>query len=185
MKKKQSLSSTFVWLKDVGFKAFAVLALVAGGFYVLAVDIAYPPTAPNPTTGVVGTFVGESSKAFADVASPARGYADVNGLCLSITDSDGNTVTGAHVCTSDEVVNSNNHGTVGVSPIFNYYKGTIATQILWVNNGPPGYTANANDCAGWSDITTSSYGTAWDFRFKKGFLRSCGEPSKIKFACCK
>ena len=185
MKKKQLLSSTFVWLKDVGLKVFAILALVVGGFYVYA-EITWPVIQPNPTTGVVGMFVGESSKAYSDVNdannSNARGYDQVNALCANGAVD----VANSHVCTPDEMVNSYNHGTIGVSAIFTY----SASPNLWINSGPPGYTASANDCKGWTatsrgaDSQDPNFGAMWIFGTKKiGGLSPC--TTGKKFACCK
>ena len=186
MKKKQSLSSAFVWLKDVGLKAFAVLALVVGGFYVLAVDIVYPPTQPNPTTGVVGMFVGVTKNKF----TSAQDYALINAWCETgtVTTSNGATsqdVTNqlAHVCTPDEMINSYNHAS-NSSIIKDAYWQSPTTQYVWINNGPPAFAFNANDCLGWKDITKKSSGAAWDLKAQFGFLNDCNEPP-ISFACCK
>jgi len=182
MKKKQLLSSAFVWLKDVGLKAFAVLALVVGGFYVIAADINWPTSPPNPTTGVVGMFVGESKTAY----TAALDYVTSGATCDGITAPDGQIVNGAHICTPDEIVNSYNHGTAGISAIFTY----ISSPTLWINSGPPGFTANANDCQGWKydvtkaqDLSNPVFGTIWTFGAKKGNLLLC--ESGKKFACCK
>ncbi len=53
----------------------------------------------------------------------------------------------------------------------------------WVNGGPPGYTADANDCKGWSSAALSVYGRYWDFVTDQGWMRGC--VNEMKFACCK
>ena len=176
MKKKQSLSSTFVWLKDVGLKVFAILALVVGGFYASAAII-WPADQPNGTTGVVGMFIGEST---ADFNAAVVGYAQANALCANGA---GN-IAKSHVCTPDEMINSINHGVLNISPIYTY----VASPTLWINNGPPAYTASANDCKGWTVTTAGpdydqNFGAAWFFGNKFAGLTLCS--TGRKFACCK
>jgi hypothetical protein len=178
MKKKKPFSSAFEWIKDVGLKALVILLVAIGGYYAYA-QITTPSNDPNPVDGVVGKFVGQSTAVFAGGVGKT-GYEYANSLCSGAAGD----LANSHVCTPDEIINSYNHGTTGVSPIFKYYDGTVATQVLWINNGPPAFRANANDCAGWTDPTSASFGTAWDFKFKNGFLRACSE-SSIRFACCK
>jgi len=177
MKKKHAHSNVLEFLKDAGLKVFAVLALLAGGFYVYA--ISWPAVQPNATSGLVGMFVGESKTAF---TAPST-YAAVNQLCA--TGDSG--VKDSHVCTPDEMVNSYNHGTDGESPIF--LINPVTTPFLYINNGPPGFLASSNDCGGWSrtDAGTDSrypnYGSIWDFSQKMGRVTVC--TLGTKFACCK
>jgi hypothetical protein len=187
MKKKQSFSSTFVWLKDVGLKVFAVLALIIGGFYVYA-EISWPTDQPNSTSGVVGMFVGESNGGGNDHSdfdeTNNQGYAMVNTLCANSAGD----VANSHICTPDEMANSYNHGNAQ-SAIHTYLTTfTGASKMLWINNGPPGYTANANDCGGWKKIDGGSgenpnFGAVWNFQANAGGLTPCKVGKK--FACCK
>ncbi len=181
MKKKKSFSSTFVWLKDVGLKVFAILILVIGGFYTYA-SIQWPSDQPNGTTGVVGMFVGESTS---DFNSTTLGYEAVNALCSG----GAGDIADSHVCTPDEMANSYNHGNAqsAINTYLTSYSG--ASKMLWVNNGPPGYTANSNDCNGWrktdagSDLANPNYGAVWNFQAQAGGLTPC--KAGKKFACCK
>jgi len=186
MKKKKAFSNVLEWLKDAGLKVFAVLALLAGGFYVIAADITWPASQPNATSGVVGTFVGESSDTYNKTVAGAitvtvTGYDQANALCSG----GAGDVANSHVCTPDEMANSYNHGTVGVSPIFTYN----TSKMLWINSGPPGYTANSNDCNGWKSINagtdpeSTNYGAVWNFSTRAGGLTPC--KADKKFACCK
>lgn len=186
--KKKTYSKTLRWMSDVGLKAFAVLALVIGGFYAYAV-IGFPPE-PNATTGVVGTFVGSSEYDAPSngVFSVASEYKEVNKYCSQAGRATPNSnLIGSHICTPDEMTNSYNHGTVGVSPIF--LVNPALTPFLYINNGPPGYLASANDCGGWSrtDAGTNpqypNYGSIWDFSQKMGRITVC--TTGTKFACCK
>jgi len=157
------------------------------GCQTLIIDI---DSQANATSGLVGMFVGES-----EYTAPSNGafnvasdYASVNKFCSQEGLASPNlALAGSHICTSDEMVNSYNHGTTGVSPVFTYN----ASKMLWINNGPPGYTSNSNDCNGWKatkpgdDPESTYYGAVWNFSssVKAGGLTPC----KIgkKFACCK
>ena len=181
--KKKYFSRALEWTTDVGLKAFAVLALVVGGIYVYA-EVVWPTTAPNATTGVVGMFVGESKNPFNTVDTY---YDGVNDYCSEYPENPD--VDGSHVCTPDEMINSYNHANTN-SPIITYYPGTAGSSaMLWINNGPPGYTANSNDCNGWTtptigtDSQNPNYGAVWNFRTKAGGLVPC--KTGKKFACCK
>ena len=186
MKKKKTFLKVLNWLKDAGFKAFAILLIVAAGFYAIA-SITWPDNEPNPTTGVVGMFVDESTDAFG--AGSARGYSEVNDLCATLAAS-----PGSHVCTPTEMMNSLNHGNPSNAPVHTYLAGGGET-MLWINNGPPGYTANSNDCLGWTaenqgtDPKNPSYGAVWNFQAQAGGLAPCKDITKPttlkKFACCK
>lgn len=185
--KQKKIHKIINWIKDAWLKAIVVFLIVAGGFYAYAA-ITWPPDEPNPTTGVVGMFVGTTANTF----SAAQSYDAVNNWCATGTvnilknDNSVGTITnlGAHVCTPDEMINSYNHGSANAAINLFFSKYAAAGQFAWINNGPPGYAFNANDCLGWSDIANSSSGTAWDLKYKFGFLRDCGETPK-PFACCK
>jgi hypothetical protein len=177
MKKKQAFSNVLAWCKDVGLKVFAILALAVGGFYAYAA-ITWPANPPNPTPGVVGMFVGESTASF-DASSS---YSGVNGNCAN----GGGDLAGSHICTPDEMANSYNHQNAQ-SAVVTYPVTAGHSATLWVNSGTPGYTANANDCQGWSAVDSPNnnmvYGTVWNFESKSGGLLPC--TTGKKFACCK
>ena len=174
-------------MKDAWMKAIVIFLIVAAGFYAYAA-ITWPGDEPNPTTGVVGMFVGTTVNTY----SAAQSYDNVNDWCatgtVSILNSSNDKATitnlGAHVCTPDEMINSYNHGDANATINLFFSKYAAAGQFAWINNGPPGFAYNANDCKGWKDITNSSSGTAWNIKDKFGFLRDCGESAK-PFACCK
>jgi hypothetical protein len=177
MTKKKTHNNILNWMKDAWLKAIVVLLIVAGGFYAYAA-ITWPGDEPNPTTGVVGMFVGESTETFGQTVA-TKGYDKVNDLCASNP-----SFTGSHICTPDEMVNSYNHGKVGVAAIYTYN----TTPNLWINNGPPGYTASANDCRGWTVTSRGTeddpnFGAMWIFSKKTGGLTPCNTGKY--FACCK
>jgi hypothetical protein len=96
------------------------------------------------------------------------GYSGANALCAAVE-------SGSHVCTTGEILYTINTG-VGAS---------IPAGTFWISNGPPAYTANANDCQGWTSAS-GSYGTAWvKLSSGDGFgsLYTCS--AVYKFACCK
>jgi len=189
MVNKKTLKNILNWIKDAWLKSIVILLIVAAGFYAYA-EITWPDDEPNPTTGVVGTFVGITSNKY----SASLGYDAVNNWCavgdVKTLDDDNNVTTlsgmKAHVCTPDEMINSYNHGTADsiINLFYTKYGPASDYQFAWVNNGPPGFAFNANDCQGWKDITNASSGTAWNLKNKFGFLRDCGESLK-SLACCK
>lgn len=190
--KKKTLSKSVHWLKDAALKALVVLLLVTAGFYTYAA-INWPAADPNDVSGIVGKFVGDSVDTSRSgnlgTFEAAIDYAQANDYCSTNTDSN---ITGSHVCTPDEMINSYNHGAPGVSPIFTYCPGGAAcpagnSATLWINNGPPAFTANANDCKGWletsSPASNPNYGTVWNFQTSSGGLLPC-RTSKA-YACCR
>lgn len=176
MKKTKKSSIFLAWTKDVLLKSFAIFILVAAGIFTYA-QINFPDDAPNDVSGVVGMFVGESEDAF----TASTSYAVANAKCRDhSTNAD---IAGSHICTPDEMINSYNHGEIGVAPIY----GQAGT--LWVNNGPPAFTATANDCNGWTrpepgvDVNNLNYGTVWNFNDQAGGLLPCTNTKG--WACCK
>jgi len=121
-------------------------------------------------TGIVTTakWVGYSATA---LNGNRAGYASANTECSAA-------YAGAHVCTNGEILFSINSGLLGANFPLNV--------PLWINNGPPGYTANANDCNGWASSAVGDYGALWNrVGAGDGFgsLQPCN--ATAKFACCK
>jgi hypothetical protein len=77
-----------------------------------------------------------------------------------------------------EIMNSINQGTAAYFAVGN---GTD----MWINGGPPGYTAPANDCVGWTSADSSKFGRKWrkDAVGGAGTLTFCNQ--SIQFACCR
>jgi hypothetical protein len=180
MNKKKTHFHILNWIKDAWLKAIVVFLIIGVGFYAYAA-ITWPGDEPNPTTGVVGMFVGESTAAYGNTTNS---YDKVNALCAQHTNPN---FVGSHVCSSAEMMNSYNHGKVGVAAIFTYLPG--GSTMLYINNGPPGYTSNSNDCVGWTKTTPGTdpqnpnYGAVWNFQAQAGGLAPCNGGKK--FACCK
>lgn len=169
MKKKIKLFYILHWLKDAGFKAIVVLLIVAFGFYAYA-QIDWPAEGPNPVSGVVGMFVGETADSF---GISINGYDQANNLCRNVYE-------GSHICTPAEMTNSYNNMNTE-SPIDDYG----GPAYLWINSSAPGNVFPAiNDCKGWTDNgLTPYYGTVWNFSLKAAAIQPCA--AQLQFACCK
>lgn len=120
----------------------------------------------NGTLGVVvgftsGTYDGDLSY------DTYTGYEAGNARCNA-------DFPGSHFCLEVEVMNSN------------IIDGTNHGVQAWVVKGAPGYTANANDCEGWTK-TTDEIGPFWDYTENSGVgagkLTPC--TSTLKLACCR
>lgn len=83
---------------------------------------------------------------------------------------------GSHMCQTDEVI----------SYIHNYSITPLNGLNAWISEGAPGYTANSNDCAGWTNNSNSLYlGSFWYFDSNgggNGSLINCSLQKSI--ACC-
>ena len=92
------------------------------------------------------------------------GYTGVNAKCGS----------GQHVCTTDEIIKS-----------LRCHVSLPSSGSMWVIEGPPGYTAAANDCMGWQSNFASHLGAYWDFEQGSGgvgWMTVCS--NELPFACC-
>lgn len=82
--------------------------------------------------------------------------------------------SGSHFCMEIEVLKTNElYPTAG-------YTGTY-----WMKKGAPGYTAEANDCSGWTTASSLSLGPFWNYGYAgvgQGKLTNCAQLKKL--ACC-
>ncbi len=123
----------------------------------------------NSALASVGGVASYSTSTPATYSGSQTGYSGANALCAA-------TVAGTHVCTTGEIFNTINTGGGAAIP---------AGSTFWVSNGPPAYTANANDCMGWTSAVGSDYGTVWiKLASGDGFgsLNACNVARS--FACC-
>lgn len=100
------------------------------------------------------------------------GYEDANSKCDAAYDK-------SHMCTVEEILTI-----INTDP-----DALLNTGKAWINGGPPGFTATANDCKSWqvsvaNSEATSAYGRFWDFANDEGWLRRCTY-DLFPFACCK
>ena len=114
-------------------------------------------------------YVGQTAATY----NGARGgYTSANALCAA-------SVSGSHVCTTSEILET----------IKCNQPSLPTTDQAWISNGPPGYTARANDCTGWTSTSpsgaTTVYGAIWAFDASGGvgWVTTCNQ--SLKFACCK
>ena len=115
------------------------------------------------------TFAGVSVSTF---TGNQGGYDSVNNICAGV-DLD------SHICTTEDILTIINNGNISTIP--------TTTEGYWISNGPPGYTANANDCAGFTTSSASFLGAVW-YKYNTypsgvGALTKCN--STKNFACCK
>jgi len=123
------------------------------------------------TANTVGKYVGVTVATYSGNNSALGvGYDKANDQCAV-------DVPGSHVCATSEILNT--IATKGAMP---------TDSIVWVFNGPPGYTVEANDCDGRASNRSTSYGAVWQTDISKwtngrGMLTTCNNSNK--FACCK
>ena len=176
MKKRKLLSNKKIskWLKKTelrGLFAFLIMLSLGSVFYVYAITA---PPEPTAVTGIVGLYQGFSTN---DYTAAKTSYANANQECSSYG-------SGAHICSEQEILQSYNF----------IFADLPTTGTGWINGGPPGYKAYANDCGGWQkggpvdNAEAKKYlGRYWDFAQKQGFMRTCNSTSgglQMKFACC-
>lgn len=99
------------------------------------------------------------------------GYEAANALCAA-------EFSGSHFCQVDEVI-----GTIATEDIDTLFSGV---PDAWVAEGAPGFTADSNDCRGWTSNTSTHLGAWWDFDTDGGgigYLTNCSTTKPI--ACCR
>jgi hypothetical protein len=119
-------------------------------------------------------YVGQTAASYTGNLNGAVnvGYDDANVLCAG-------SVPGSHVCTTGEILETIKCNRASL-PV---------TDQAWISNGPPGYTARANDCVGWTSTSPSGptivYGAIWAFDANGGvgWVTTCNQ--SLKFSCCK
>jgi hypothetical protein len=122
------------------------------------------------------TFVGLTVASFAP--GDVSGYYGAQNKCQLDYPND----PGVHVCTSQEMLESIKCS-ISTDPI----RGIADGSAAWINGGPPGFTANSNDCMGWTSTAPNAYGRYWIFNLAsggRGTTTSCNSPG-IPFACCR
>lgn len=96
------------------------------------------------------------------------GYQAGNDLCKA-------RLSGSHFCRTDEVIY------IIQTQDVSYFGGTA-----WIAEGPPGYTANSNDCNGWTSSNAAMLGAFWELKSTgggMGWLVNCSVSKPL--ACCK
>jgi hypothetical protein len=128
----------------------------------------------NLTVGgcAFATYVGLTTSTYNGALSSGSdtGYVAAKTICNAA-------FGGSHLCTTDEVLESIRCGLISTF--------TDGGQG-WVAEGPPGYTANANDCIGWTSSASDSLGAFWIYNTTRGgdgWLINCASSKKL--SCCK
>ncbi len=115
----------------------------------------------------VGTTTATSSGSFK--SGGLVGYQAGNRICsLQYANS--------HICTVPELVST-------IARNVNEFQGY---NFAWASMGAPGFTANANDCSGWTSNNNGYLGSWWQFSVTgggQGFLTNCAVVQPI--ACCR
>jgi len=132
-----------------------------------AVNLSYLIEAMKSTHDVI--FAGHTGP---DYNGANGGYDNANAICDTAYD-------GSHICTTEDILRIINSGNVNSIP--------TTTIGYWIVNGPPAYTANANDCVGFTTSSSAMLGNVWikppEYPNSFGILRHCNQ--EHQFACCK
>lgn len=122
------------------------------------------------------SFVGiTSAKYTAGFTVAPKGYQGANNVCSSDAAVG---FSNSHVCTSGEILTLYNQKNTKI---------LAETGNGIVTAGPPGYTANADDCRGFMVKTLAGekvYFRWWNFTSKYGSMSECAN-NLLGFACCK
>jgi len=100
------------------------------------------------------------------------GYLAANNICEA-------RLSGSHLCETDELLEIIREQDIT-------FFGTGNIDGAWIAEGPPGFTANANDCNGWKSALDTRYGPFWVFDSNgggMGWLAPCNVSKPL--ACCK
>ena len=155
------------------FRAYSatISGLGVGGGSVVMADsngLLYSTSTVSFSASAAPRYVGKTPTTY---DGNRGGYVAANNLC------DTTVSAGSHVCMTSEIFNTLNTGHTADIPF---------GSSLWINNGPPGYTLNVNDCSGWTTNSGSERGSRWvKFASGDGYgsLEYCS--SSRSFACCK
>jgi hypothetical protein len=95
------------------------------------------------------------------------GYAAGHAVCAA-------EYPGSHFCATNEIITVIYNGDISA------WAGTA-----WIAEGPPGYTANSNDCNGWTSNAPTNLGAFWELNNVTGgmgWLTNCASVKPV--ACC-
>ncbi len=121
----------------------------------------------NQTFGtIVGFTTNTLSGNMTNASSDRIGYINANFLCSS-------QFAGSGMCLCVEVIKDFSAGNVSI------------TGTYWCANGPPGYTANADDCAGWNNNDSTFLGPFYNADLPgAGVFRLTNCEQEKQIACC-
>jgi hypothetical protein len=134
----------------------------------------YTTNTTSGGSGSLATFIGTTPvTSYTGLFSSGAktGYDAGNALCAAA-------FTGSHFCRTDEILE-----TIASKDISTLFSGV---PDAWIAEGPPGYTADSNDCRGWTSANLAHLGPWWDFSTSGGgigYLTNCSTTKPL--ACCK
>lgn len=120
-------------------------------------------------------FVGLSTSTYSGNISynSYTGYEAANAICNA-------NYSGSHFCAAGEIIATISDHNGGLSSVFH------SNDNAWVSNGPPGYTANSNDCSGWTSSASNFLGPFWIYQTNgggAGYVVNCSVTKPI--SCCR
>jgi hypothetical protein len=128
---------------------------------------------PAGTGYFVGLTPGTYNGAF--TTGGYHGYQAANHICDSV-------YTGSHFCRTNEII-----ATIADKDISTLF---TTGDSGWEANGPPGYTANSNDCNGWMSSDPTMLGAFWLYNNGSGgggggagWVVNCSVSKAL--SCCK
>jgi hypothetical protein len=129
-------------------------------------------------TGIMPSMINITSTKYNGslVYSGLVGYQAANAICNA-------TFAGSYWCQTNDIILVIKNKDISYFGDAGWGAGDAAG---WIANGPPGYTANANDCLGMTSALSTSYGTFWSFSISgggNGGISLCD--AKKKLACCR
>lgn len=135
--------------------------------------IGTPLSSGNLTVaGCLGpVFLGRTTAGFQGNIGGSPGYISANSRCNG-------TFSGSHVCTTAEVLNSINCGSIASVD--------LAETDMWIANLAPSLPTPTNDCVGWTTASSDWWGIKWRFNKDTGggaFAERCS--TSLSFACCR
>jgi hypothetical protein len=141
--------------------------VVIGGALNVTGDVTFNGVSLGNST--FGSIVGYTSSSYdGDISNGSlSGYAAVNAICDA-------EYSGSHFCLKSEILRAISNGDY-------LFSGTA-----WFQNGPPGYTANADDCSGWTTNSNTYLGPFWNWdansQAGRGALTNCAQTKQLM--CC-
>lgn len=163
MKKNTIKKFTLLLYSSVGR---GLLIFLVFGLAMVTYAVVFPTVEPNPASGVVGLYVGETTDSYD--GDDAIGYQAADALCEA-------DYAGSHVCRIEEIVNTYTFNPTAVTGL---------TDIVWVNAPSSDVAQNAvNDCRAWRQGNAPYFAKVWNFNILGAGVQQCN--STHAYACCR
>jgi len=138
------------------------------GYWIATGSLGIAGTGGDKVSKFIGTTTATTDGSIS--SSPLVGYAAANNICDY-------EYPGSHFCHVYDLI-------VSISQDDISYWGDDISDA-WVAEGPPGFTADSNDCTGWTNSAVDRLGAFWMFNKDgggAGWLVNCGQVKPL--ACC-